>query len=50
MTEVLTERIAARRPEAGRPFRERLWLSVFLVVQLLWLSAVGFVVHWLAAL
>ncbi len=50
MTEVLTEDIAARRRAAERPFPERIWLSVFLIVQLLWLSAVGFGVHLLAAL
>ena len=57
MTEVLTEEIAARpyeapaaRTRSPRPFPERAWLSVFLVVQLLWLSAVGYGVHWLATL
>lgn len=49
MTEVLTEQVGARR-HAERPFPERVWLSVFLVVQLLWLGAVGYGVHLLAAL
>jgi len=57
MTEVLIEEISARpyeahaaRTQAPRPFPERAWLSVFLAVQLLWLSAVGYGVHWLATL
>ena len=50
MTEVITKHLTARARDTERPFPERVWLSVFLVVQLLWLSAVGYGVHVLAAL
>jgi hypothetical protein len=50
MTEVASKQLKARGREASGPFPERVWLSIFFVVQLLWLSAVGYGVHLLAAL
>jgi hypothetical protein len=56
MTELVSESSSDRlveartaRPRAERPFPERVWIPIFLLIQLVWLSALGYGIHWLVA-